>query len=358
MKLVERLLGVAFVAFLLTACSKEQLEIPESNAPVFTVDGTFGGDDISLIAGDEGAYMFTHTQVMNGVKFYSGMISNGSLSVELGIYDGMLDIPNHQPELELTNINPLCSQMTSQPITILSKNMFSNSQNISSIVWSMNGVVVGTNNVEVMEAGHFNVCAEITYYDSSTETLCNDMILGYDRSANFSIEFTSTGGYIDASLSDITPGLNVTSVEWYLDNSLVSTNVGLNLPAASGAYELSAVLHFSNGAIKRKNVLVNCSDPSKNIEDFTMFEEMASTSVQQDFNYRLKIINNGQIYDSHLAENGIASLDILDIEYYGPNSNGNSVYKIHANVDAMVRTANSTKQIPVSFTTVFGVEIP
>lgn len=158
------LIGFAIVGLLLLqSCSKAQVEVPESNDPVFLIEGVFAGEDFSLVAGDDNAYMFTNTFVINGVNFYSGNISNGNFSIELGVYDGMLDIPNHEPQVELSNLNPIFAQHTPPPITTLSKDMFANAQYISQIIWKVDGVQVGIDNAVIHEPGLYDVCAEITF---------------------------------------------------------------------------------------------------------------------------------------------------------------------------------------------------
>ena len=70
---------------------QDKIEIPESNEPVFRVYGTFDGDSLNLIAGDDGAYMHTMTKVENGVNIFTGIISNETMSFEVGVFDGNLD---------------------------------------------------------------------------------------------------------------------------------------------------------------------------------------------------------------------------------------------------------------------------
>lgn len=349
---------LAVMMTVVSSCSKNKVEIPESNAPVFMINGTMGDDEFEMVAGDNNAYMHTSTDIVNGVNVYSGMISDGVTSVEIGIYDGFLDMPGSQPELELSDLDPAFAHVTTQPLTILSKNVFSNAQYISSIEWKLNGVSAGTNDVEIIEPGHYNVCAEITYLDQTTETLCNDLILGYSINGNFSINADVNGGYVFADLLNVT-GVGVNNVIWFLDDVQVGNGNGTQLQLGSaGTKKLSAEVHFSNGVVRRKSVLVNGVDSTKNIEDFTMFEGSPANYVQQDFNVRILMTMNGEIYSSELASNNSSTLAISNVEYYGKNNANKDVYKFTAVVSAKVRTQNSLKEIPVSFTTTFGIEIP
>ena len=117
------LCGIGLLGF--TSCKKDVVEIPESNDPIFRTEGTFGSENFEIIAGDNGAYMFTMTEVQNGVNVFSGKISNGNFSVELGIYDGHIDMPAYDALNELLNLTPIFSANDSTPLVTLSKSMLS-----------------------------------------------------------------------------------------------------------------------------------------------------------------------------------------------------------------------------------------
>ena len=90
----------------LASCKKDEVVLPESNDPIFRVDGTFDGQNFSLIAGDNNAYMHTMTEIVNGVEVFSGNLSNGDFSVEMGVYNGLVDMPSSQMPLQLLDLNP------------------------------------------------------------------------------------------------------------------------------------------------------------------------------------------------------------------------------------------------------------
>ena len=70
---------IAISLLVMVSCKKDKIEIPESNEPVFRVYGTFDGDSLTLIAGDDGAYMHTMTKLENGVNIFTG-INNGQVN--------------------------------------------------------------------------------------------------------------------------------------------------------------------------------------------------------------------------------------------------------------------------------------
>ncbi len=104
MKRTLLFLGIILLA--LTSCKKNKVEIPESNDPVFRADGTFGSNTFSIIAGDDDVYMHTMTMLEQNVEVVSGKIANNEFGIEIGIYNGFIDQPNHQFENDF-NLSPI-----------------------------------------------------------------------------------------------------------------------------------------------------------------------------------------------------------------------------------------------------------
>ena len=139
----------------LASCKKEEVVLPESNDPVFRVDGSFDGQNFSLVAGDNNAYMHTMTEIVNGVEVFSGNLSNGDFSVEMGVYNGLIDMPSSQVVLELVDLNPNFSMNSAQGLMFLSKNMLvsPSGQYIEQIFWYIDGVFAGVNDVVIYDPG-------------------------------------------------------------------------------------------------------------------------------------------------------------------------------------------------------------
>lgn len=358
MKTVFKIVGgLVIFSMVLVSCSKDQLNIHEENEPVFTVNGFFADTPISLTAGDNGAYMYTTTSVINGVNLYGGYISDGSTTIELGVFDGSLDIPNHTPEIDITNVSPLFAQFQYQPLAELNKYAFSNQSYISEIQWFANGMSIGLNEAIINEPGRYEVCAHITYSDMTTDTLCNELILGYQRAGNFQINHNAAAGYLDADVATI-GGLTAAEVKWYLDGTYISNMNNLQTSLNTGSHLLTAEVTFSNGAKRVKNCLVNAVNQAKNIEDFTAFELQNTGNYKQDYRLVLKITKDGQEYVSDHADNDDSTIEITDVSYFGKNGSGNDVYKVTANISANVKAIGTMKHIPITLSTVFGIEIP
>ena len=82
--------AILLAGLALNSCKKHVPDMPESNNPVFRVDGTFDGVDFTMIAGDDNAYMHTSSEIENRVHLFQGDLSDGVNSIQLEIYDCLL----------------------------------------------------------------------------------------------------------------------------------------------------------------------------------------------------------------------------------------------------------------------------
>src|SRR5690606_14714908 len=117
MKIKQMYFFIGLVCIVASSCKKDVIEIPESNTPIFRVEGTMDGESFELIAGDDNVYMHTMTFEENGVSVFSGKIGGDDLSIEIGVYDGNIDFVSKTPEP--TTILPVFSQVSATPLTIL-----------------------------------------------------------------------------------------------------------------------------------------------------------------------------------------------------------------------------------------------
>lgn len=354
------LLAVVSLSLTLVACKKEDLIIPEPNEPVFEANGTLGTEAFQIVAGDNGAYMHTMTLEDNGVSVFTGRISNDDFSLEMGIYDGYLDNPGHHTAAELLNIESRFASSDTKELVILSKDVLmtlEQSQFIEKIDWFVNGEWAGENEAAIHQAGVYEVCAQILFFGGSEETLCNEVVAGYELSANCRINFEmGEQGMVVANIYDM--GDPVEEVQWSVDEVYQMTQPNFSGNVGQGFHTLSARVKFANGSVRTKTVLVNGSQSYFTANDFTLFEVNASTAYpKRDFNIRLNVETGGKSYTSMTTDNEGSIMTITNVEYYGPNDLGNDVYKIKAIVSAKLKEVGTLKIVPITFTTTFGVEI-
>jgi len=349
---------VVLGGFLFSACEKHTIDVPNSTDPVFKAKGTIDGSAFDLVAGDDNAYMFTSIEDEDGIELFTGNLGDGDFSIEMGIYDGKIDIPGHKVINSLPSTF-VFSRMSTTPLAILTKNAFPNLDVIEHVNWIIDGVDEGSDSVIIMEPGVYNVCADITFIDQSSAELCSELVLGYERHANCNIKhFLSPNGRLTAFVED--PQVAVEKVEWFLDDVSVSEQpefVYDNLP--TGNHVLRAQVNFVNGVMRTKSMVLDGNLTGKFIHDLSFFETSVSTLLNRDFNIRLKLEQDGITYRSDLTDNSANSVTFSDMSYYGKDASGNSVYKVKAHVTATVKdeqNVNGTRDL--EFDTTFGIGFP
>ena len=251
--------------------------------------------------------------------------------------------------------------MSTQPLVVLSKYMMYNPQNIGQIKWYLNGTLAGIDEIEIYEPGWYDVTAEVAFTNGSTVQLENDIIVGYERTHNFDLVFgwDPFNNTLTASADLIgNPASSFQNVTWTFNGNIISTSPSLPQFEVSTDGILTAEVTFAGSNVTRTKSIYVSPGSMNTVDDLTQFEEMASNTLYQDFNMRLNVIKGGVLYSSVPADNSNATIAITSFEYYGKNANNNDVYKVSANINAMVKSVVNGNQLPVSFTTTFGVEIP
>lgn len=346
-------------AIMLVGCTKHEIIIPQENDPVFEVRGSLGNEDFELVAGDNEAFMYTSTKIHNGVRVFSGELSDGETSVELGIFDGNLDMPNNTPEVDITNAVLKFARQHIQPLTVLSVESITPNQGATDVDWYINGAFAGSGDVPIYEPGKYDICAFVTFAGTGeSHELCDEIIVGYQRNANCSINFNIVQGVLTATLN--TTGETIDSVEWLLDGNSIGTNIDAQFQPVYGvAHTLTARVTFTNGVVREKSCFIDGSNPMQIISDFSVFELSSSQEPEpQDYQVRLLIEKDGRTYNSVYGENEGSTITLVSLEQYGDNASGNNVYKATLQIEAVVMEMDTEKLIPVSFTTTLGIEVP
>lgn len=348
------------IPLFLFSCKKKEIpELPESNDPIFKVEGTIDGQNIDLFAGEENAYMYTYTQKINGVNLFTGKLSDGSTEIEFGVFDGNLDLSPNSPIEDIFNSIQWAIDPT-HPIAELNKNSFINANNISSIDWYSDNIFLGTNYVTIDKPGRYNICALVTFIDGSQSQLCNDIILGYEIHSNFTLhQNLFPNGDLNAWI-EVESG-TISDIEWTIDNEEFNeeeSNITTNINEES--HQVTAKVTFTNGVVRTKSFLVDGSLGGNNIQDFSLFEITTENkqTVKRDFDALLVVKKNNIEYRSDFIGNSSGVINASKIDYYGLNSDGKKVYKITASINCQLKNMNSGAIVPMIFDASFGIEIP
>lgn len=347
---------LVLTATFLGACKKEVIKDPVVNSsPIFTADVTLGEESFVLEAGLEDVFMETFTVEHNGVNRFSGKLGKEDIYVEMGVYQGDMDmdepfsLKNFQGALHFV-------QEPTQPLVSLSKEDFPNTMSIAQIIWFVDGIQTAVNNLQINEPGKYNVCAEVHFYGGDVSTLCNELLVGYYTNANCRVRhFINTNNdlkvWIDEESSEIE------SINWYLDGVKYSENETLELEIDQNGHHVLAEIKFSNGSVRRKTILVDGSQSGHFIDDFSYIEEASTNNIRWDYGVLITVKKNGKVYSTLGAENTDSNIQITEIKYFGQNDQGKHVYKCEAQVNAVVKEIAGSETLPLSFTTKFGLEM-
>lgn len=328
----------------LLSCKKELDEIPESNSPIFFISGTIGANAIDVKVDETTANFESSTVDVNGVKFFNGTLINSDFELEIGLFDGNLD----QSSLSLNDLKKLTqlsfAQTSNSDLFYANKYYFNNPQFISSIEWFVNDNYYSSNTISINQAGRYVICAKVTYLDQTQNTICNDVILGYQKNAVFSLEHElEPNNNLYAWIYE--DNQTVSSISWFIDGQYECDCLYLNKQIDNQVHEIKAEISFQNGTKRTRTILVDGDNDKKSIIDFAFLENLSD--LKNDYKTKIKYKENGIEYFSDIISNSSGKFELKEISYVGKNTNADDVYCIKANIQASVKslTNNETKSI-------------
>jgi hypothetical protein len=359
MKSSFRYISLVYVAgmLMLGSCKKKPIDPPPgSTVPVFVMEAALDGEFFELEAGKNDAFMNTFKSKVNEVDLFSGRLGTDDLYVEMGIFNGDIDLPK---TLSLKNFQGklMFASSSSSPLMQLLKSDFPNSQMIQQVKWYVNGELIGLDNAAIYEPGIYAICALVTFIDQTQTQLCNEIIVGYNTNAQCSMHyFVSAGGHLKVWMDNST--IPIDHVTWKLDGEVLGDLSMINSNVTPDLHHIEAEVHYSNGVVRKKSMVVDGANQGRIIYDFSSLEQTTICPVKWDYSIVLKVKKEGKMYSSLYAPNFESSVLITDLNYFGQNAQGKSVYKCRAEISAMLAEQGSTDYKPFTCTTIFGIEVP
>jgi hypothetical protein len=273
----------------------------------------------------------------------------------MGVYQGDLDmiepfsLKNFQGALHFI-------ESPAQSLVTLSKEDFPNTMSIDEIIWIVDGEETSVNNLQINEPGNYNVCAEVHFYGGAVSTLCNEVIVGYHTNANCRIRhFINANNSLKVWIDEESSSIG--SIDWYVDGSKVSDELILEMSVDQNGHHVMAEINFTNGAVRRKSILVDGSQGGHFIDDFSYMEEVSSNEIRWDYGVLIQVKKNGKLYSTLGANNSDSNVQVMDLEYFGLNDQGKHVYICEAQVNAVVKDVGGSELLPLTFKTKFGLEM-
>ena len=312
---MKQSLYILGVIALLVSCKKTQVEsLPPTNDPVFEVSGEFDNLPLRFVAGDFGMSVQTETEIRNGVRYFSAILTNGEIGLKLGFFDDFLT--NQYRSLDLYSGDTLIlASKFNEPLAVLSKEGFSNADRISSIEWSIDGTVVGENTATIYEPGVYEVCGSFMYNDGVHRYMCNTMYLGFDSSSDevirsFAAENAPAKVWLEEQVKDID------FVEWRLNGDLISNESSCSVDLLNAPHgKVEASIHHLDGSVRTKGVMLDGAVQGNYVEDFDIFLQDPNLR-QWNKKVGVEVINGNQQFSSFLDDNYKNRLIIESIEEY------------------------------------------
>ncbi|MFA7272653.1 MAG: hypothetical protein WC044_02235 [Crocinitomicaceae bacterium] len=343
------------VVLFLVSCKKQEIEtIPESNTPVFYMDGTWAGQHINFTAGDDGMVMNYGTETRNGVHYSFGEITNGLNSIKLGVFDGHVALETFAGNIKIGDTLYMSSKFT-ENLANLWKGNFANDMSISNVDWYVNGIFKGSNQVFIDEPGVYEICGNFTFSNGDSRNVCNTMYLGFQQDLNFAIRhFIADNGdvklWLDGDLQ------NFDQVDWYIDDSLVACSPNFSGNIGANQREISAIVHHHNGAVLKKNIVVDGTFSGNFVEDFDI-NKLVVTGTNWDYGVGLEVTRNGEKFSSFEVANYKSKLVVKEMSIFETNAQGQIVVRINAEVDAKLKSLQSGNTVNMSFNSFFAIPI-
>ena len=342
------------LSILIIGCAKEEIpNIPSENSPLFSVSGSIGNENISIIAGENEAYMKTSTIELNNLTSNHGILSDANQSFSMLMFrsnHNVVSYSNNFAELSEYRIADDYGATNLLEISIID---FQNNDYIHSIQWTIDNHDQSGYDLIIEEPGKYNVCAEVEFTNGSIEKTCNSIIVGYERSVDFQLKWhslsdNSVKSYIESSSN------TVTAVEWYLNDSIVSDEIEYMYNGNYDHFHLKAKVTFQNGTEATREIYVNRTYEHLSIGDFANKEQ--ATSLRWDNNVRFTFEKNGIAYESRHNLNNDSHFIVTEIEEYYGTTTTQQVKKIKGTLNIPFKNLMTGETIMSDLDIEIGVE--
>lgn len=352
---MKTIILILLSGLIITGCKKEKFELPDdsvSSEPIFKVIGKVGQHQLNMSAGVDGAHLETFVSTMNGIEFFSGEMTKGTDVFSLSVSNGNIGLAP-----SITDVFPTSISFMSPPNVWFSvaHQTLPNAQQIQSINFSVDGMSAG-NGMDIISTGYHMVCANIVFFDGTTRSVCNKLLLGYKDHGSFLIKQQTQSGastnlWIESSST-------VSNVKWYINNQYFSDISQIALNSGAGVVNAKAVVTFSNGITREHTILVDTDGMGRNFSDMEAFKIQVPSHIFNDFKISLTYKNGTNLFSGYANPDLPGGFAISSVSLFKEKSNGNKIYKVSGIINGQLLDLLSGVLLPSQLEITFAVELP
>lgn len=327
----------------IVSCQKEIKPLVETPEAVFSTSFTVNGEKTSIVAGDDGFFMFSDVSKDSiDVENYSGTLANiqdpkrnaisfhfRSATPNMKNLDSSLK-PGHRDLL-----SNFCGVPVSTKFTVKLSPV--NNRPVTSQTWIINGVINNIDSTPVFtfdtnEVKSLVIYLHSDYGDCIASTMrCIDFE-NYRCMGRFEEKHLGNSSFYFAIPSDDLP--EVKNATWYVENqTFQGFNLIYDLPVGPSETFIYSTIDYKDGCsscygkkivLGPNNTVVNCeNDIHLQIEEEINYEHLQLGKVEVNY-----WDHQGKRYSTKWgAEPG--ELEIVSIEEYKVDRNGNPTKKVH-----------------------------
>jgi hypothetical protein len=347
-------LVVAFLFAGIVACKKKIVEIPPSNEPTYSAKGFIGEDNFDFYVGDdESIYNYENT-ISNSVTIYQGKLLRGEQELQISLYSGDVDkhISNDVASL-LSGNKILLASNSAEGFFKCTKDDFPNSSLIKEISWKVDGEYAGSNSLEILTPGVYQVCARIYYVSNGFTEVCNEVIVGFRKNASFLLDYSISGENFNTWIN--CTSTSVSSVKWYVNDSLMSQDLSFGGFLPENLNTIKAEIVFANGVKRTRSIFLNKTENGKSIFDFANLEN--NFNAIWDHKLKINYRNGAKEYSSVNLLNENASFVLSSVRFLGPDGNGNNVYIFKGKLIAQLKSKSNSEMVDLDLDISFGLSL-
>ena len=323
---MRKIIFILLAGLIIAGCKKEKFELPDdsvSSEPVFKVKGTVGQHHLDMQAGVEGAHLETFISAINGIDFFSGEMVKGADAFSLSVSNGNIGLIPSSTDIFSTSLSFV--NTTNIWFSLAHQNL-PNAQQIQSISFSVDGFPFSGNSLDIVSSGYHTVCADIVFFDGTSRSVCNKLLLGYKDHGSFLIkQLNQPGSKTDLWIESSSAPANV---KWYINNQYHSDVSQIALPSGGGVVTAKAVVTFSNGIVREHTVLVDTDGEGRNFSDMEMYKTLVPSNGFNDFKISLTYQNGTNLFSGYATPDTPGSFTVSSVSLFKEKNNGNKIYKV------------------------------